>query len=340
MTAQALMNSKYPTLPGFDKRNRELVYAMCDAGWTGRITGNGHWLAKAPDAATKITVPSKDNAGRGLKNAHAMFMRWMKDHATPEMQQVWDAAVEEDDPLIKDIIAESLVKKQATHITQERAEREYREAVEHVRKSIKEGTIVVEPLVRPWMARKQPGKNGGVLYASEAVLERIWPTGETDYQCAFAGCEYVNENPRGVAAHYGKAHTLKGEAEPAGQDGPHVIDPTYTEPTTTRDYRPTQRLVDTLMDVLNDILNETADMEETAIRLLTWMHDRPDIEHTERPLVPLTDADILNKIRMLVGLPDQSAKIEQLELGLIQARSEITRLKEEKAALRELLTED
>lgn len=337
MTAEPI-GSKYPDLPGFDKRNRELVYAMCDSGWTGRRTGNGHWLAKAPDAATKITVPSKDNAGRGLKNAHAMFMRWLKEHMASTVQEVWDAAVEEDDPMLKDILAESLVRKQATQITQERTEREYREAVEHVKKAISQGTIVVEPLVRPWMARKAPRKDGGVLYESEAVLERVWPTGETDYQCAFTGCEYVNDNPRGVAAHYGKAHTLKGEAEPASQDGRHKIDPTYTEPLSTRGYRPTQRLVDALATFLSEHSWDNTD--ELAVLMLEWAHYRDDIEHTTRDLAPLTDTDIVNKIRMIVGLPDQSAKIEQLQLDLIQARSEITRLKEEKAALRELLTED
>jgi hypothetical protein len=245
---------------------------------------------------------------------------------SPELADLYDKAVEEDNPIVKETLMESVVKKQAQHLIEERVIREEAAAA---------GPIVS---VKPWMARKQPGKNGGTLYESEAVLERVWDDGTTDYVCSI--CEYESENPRGVAAHYGKAHTLKGQVPPASQDGPHTIDPSYTEPTTTRDYRPTERMVDTLMSVLDDILNETADMRETALRLLTWMHDRPDIDHTERPLAPLTDKDILNRIRVLVGQPDQSEEIAALQGKNTELANEVARLKQEKAALRDLLTEE
>jgi hypothetical protein len=266
-----------------------------------------------------------------------MFMRWVKNHMPAEVREVWEAAVDEDDPMLKDILAESLVKKQATQITQERTEREYQEAVTHVREAIQKGTIVIEPLVRPWLARRNAKQGGGVRYESEAVLERVWPDGRTDYACAFTGCEFTSDKPRSVANHYGSAHTAKGETEPAGQ-GPHHIDPAYTEPVTTRDYRPTQRLVDALAAWLTEHSWDNTD--ELAALMLEWAHERPDIEHSERILAPLNDKQILDRIRMLVGQPDQSAQIEQLQLDLVQARGEITRLKEEKAALRELLTED
>lgn len=337
MTAQ-VAESRYPDLPGWDKRNRELVYAMVDAGWKGRRTGKGHWLGKAPDGHTTITVPSKDNGGRGLINAKHQFLRWVKQHSTPEIQELWDTAVQTDDPLLKDILAESITKKQAEQIAAEQSQREYDEAVQHVKKAIEEGTIVIEPLIRPWLARRNAKQGGGIRYESEAVLERVWPDGTVDYACFAQGCPYTADKPRSVANHYGAAHTAKGETEPAGE-GPHHIDPTYTEPVTTRDYRPTERMVDTLMGVLDDILNETADMRETAIRLLTWMHDRPDIEHTERTLVPLNDRQILDRIRMLVGQPDQSEEIAALRSENMDLANEVTRLKEERAALRDLLTE-
>lgn len=103
MSAEPLP-SRYPNLPGFDKRNRELVYAMIDAGWTGRITSKRHFMGKAPDGKTQITVPSKDGNNRGFANAHAQFMRWVKEHVTPEINEVWDAALETDDPILKDIL--------------------------------------------------------------------------------------------------------------------------------------------------------------------------------------------------------------------------------------------
>ena len=337
MTAQPLLG--YPDLPGFDKENRELIYAMCDAGWTGRITSKRHWLGKAPDGKTTITVPSKNGNNRGLKNSHATFLRWVKQHSTPEIQKVWDAAIESDDPLIKDVLADSIVKKQTKQIVQEQIEREYEESVRHVARAIEKGTIVIEPLIRPYLARKHAGKDGGTRYESQTTLERVWPNGDIDYTCALPGCEYGSDKPRSVAMHYGQEHTRKGETEPAGT-GPHHIDPTYTEPVTSRDYRPTERMVDTLMDVLNGILNETADMRETAVRLLTWMHDRPDIDHEPRPLVPLTDKQILDRIRVLVGQPDQSEEINALKAENLDLANEVSRLKAEKAALRDLLMED
>lgn len=325
----------YPDLPGFDKENRELVYAMCDAGWTGRVTKKNHWLGRAPDSTTTITVPSKNGNNRGLKNAHATFMRWMRAQLSPELVELWDKAKEETDPELKDIIAESVVKKHATEIMHARDERVHKQIID----AITNGDIIVEPLVRPYLARKHSGKEGGTRYESQTTLERVWPDGYTDYACALDGCHYSSEKPRSVAMHYGQEHTRKGETEPAGE-GAHVIDPEYTEPVTSRDYRPTERMVDTLMSVLDDILNDTADMRETAVRLLTWMHDRPDIDHEPRPLIPLTDKDILNKIRMLVGQPDQSEEIAMLKAENLNLANEIVRLKDERAALRDLLTEE
>ena len=337
MSTAALSNLHYPTLGGFDKRNRELVYAMCDAGWTGRRTSKGHWLAMAPDKTTKITVPAKDTAGRGLKNAQAQFMRWMREHMTDEERDLFDKAKAEDDPLVKDVLADSLIRKQATRVMHERDER----IDATIRTLIDEGTIVIEPLIRPWLARKHAGRDGGTLYESETTLERVWPDGRTDYQCAFPRCGWTADKPRSVAMHYGQEHTRKGNVQPASQDGPHHIDPTYTEPLTSREYRPTERLVMAAAEAIRALMDdEEATPESIARCFLEWAHDRPDIEHEPRPLVPLTDKDILNRIRVLVGQPDQSEEIAALQEENMNLANEVARLKDEKAALRDLLSEE
>jgi hypothetical protein len=307
----------YPDLPGFDKENRELVYAMHDAGWTGRRTSKGHFLAKAPDGSTQITVQAKNGNNRGLRNAKSTFLRWVREHMTPEENDLFDKAKEETDPLVKDVLAESLVRKQSTRVMQERDERIHTE----IREAIKKGSIVIEPLVRPWLARKHAGKDGGTRYESQTTLERVWPDGRTDYQCAFPGCTWQSPSPRSVAMHYGQQHTRKGESEPAGV-GPHHPDPQYTEPVSSRDYRPTQRLVDALADFIDTTDLSKVTPEELAVMFLTWAHERPDIEHEPRPLVPLTDKQTLDRIRMLVGMPDpdQTDKIESLTGELIEAR--------------------
>lgn len=285
--------SRYPALPGFAKENRTLVYAMVDAGWTGRMTSKGHFLAKAPDGKKQITVPAKNGNNRGLANAKAAFTRWLKDTLPPEVQEVDRAAAE--------FLQES------------------REAA---------GPTVVE--TRPWLARKSPGKDGGFLYPSKAVLERHWSDGTTDYVCS--ECEYESKSPRSVAAHYGGVHS-EGRSE---QNPPTVIDPTYTEPVHSG-YRPTERMVDTLMSVLNDILNDTADMRETAVRLLTWMNDRPDIDHEPRPVVPLSDRQTLDKIRLLVGQPDQTETIERLTRERDEANARLVKVERDLSGLRDLI---
>jgi hypothetical protein len=322
--------SRYPALPGFDKENRELVFAMTDAGWTGRTTTKGHYLAKAPDGTTTITVPAKNGNNRGLKNAHAQFMRWVKEHVTPEIKELWDKAVAEDDPLVKDVLAESIVRKQTQQIVTENIEREAAAFMAEIRKP------KPKPVVRPYLARKHSGKDGGTRYESETTLERDWGNGVIDYCCAFAGCDYDSGNPRSVAMHYGQQHTRKGESEPAGT-GPLHLDPAYTEPLSSR-YTPTERLMRALMDVLIALDEDTLSAEDRARAILTWMHDRPDIEHEERPLVPLTDRQILDKVRMLVGQPDQTSEIEALRSEITVLESEVHRLREERTALRELLS--
>jgi hypothetical protein len=292
MTAPQI-DTRLPALPGFDKECRSLVYAMIEAGWTGRITSKRHWFGKSPDGKATITVPSKYGNNRGLANAEAQFTRWIREQAHfPDGTPVLEIP-NYGDPVVDAIIREGIVRK----------------TIEAVHKPAVQ--------MRPWLARRNAKQGGGIRYESEAVIERTWPDGRVDYLCSVPDCGYENDKPRSVANHYGAAHTSKGETEPAG-NGPLHVDPAYTEPASTRSYRPTQRLVDALKAVLDGVVGQ--DTEEAAVAILTWMNERPDIEHESRPLVPLTDGDILNRIRLLVGQPDQTEQIESLTGELIEAR--------------------
>jgi hypothetical protein len=93
------------------------------------------------------------------------------------------------------------------------------------------------------------------------------------------------------------------------------------------------------VDALAEFLTEHSwdNTDELAMLMLTWAHDRPDIEHESRPLVPLTDKQILDKVRMLVGQPDQTEEIDALKAEIAILEHEITRLRDERTALRELL---
>lgn len=303
MTAQQIeQRLPLPPLAGFDKECRSLVYAMLEAGWTGRITSKRHWFGKSPDGKATITVPSKYGQNRGLANAEAQFMRWIKEQTgtLPDGTPIIEAR-NTGNPVVDGIIREGVVRKAVERIV----------------------TPVPAVTLTPWLARRNAKQGGGIRYESEAVLERTWPDGKVDYICALPDCGYESDKPRSVASHYGGAHTSNGETEPAG-NGPLHVDPEYTEPVTTREYRPTERLVEALIAALDDALENGENRADVARRILTWFHDRPDIDHEPRPLVPLTDKDVLNRIRVLVGTPDpdQTERIDVLTAELIQARAE------------------
>lgn len=306
MTASPV-DQHLPALPGFDRECKALIFAMVESGWTGRITSKRHWFGKAPDGKATITVPSKYGQNRGLANAEAQFMRWLKQQmgSLPDGTPIIETA-RTGNPVVDGIVREGFVKHAISKLP----------------------PPVMNVVKRePWLARRNAKRGGGIRYESEAVIQRTWNNGDVDFECAFEGCDYASDKPRSVANHYGAAHTQKGEAEPA-QNGPLHVDPEYTEPASTREYRPTQRLVDALAEFMESTaMIGSWDSETLATSILTWFHDRPDIEHESRPLVPLTDKDVLNRIRVLVGTPDpdQTAEIEALyrdNAELIRQRDE------------------
>lgn len=132
---------------------------------------------------------------------------------------------------------------------------------------------------RPWKATRSGGK-----YDSKAVLEQVLDGEVVAYLCAECRGFESLDDPHSVAAHYRRAHRLG-----KGTD--------TKNPVTERnaDYHPTQRLI----DALTNYLNEHED-EDVVLAALTWMSTRPDLPVPE-PREPLTDAQILAKIRALVG---------------------------------------
>jgi hypothetical protein len=267
-----------------------------------------------------------DNPSRAEANARATFKRWVRE-AFPEIAETMDAAADEDNPIIRDV----LVGKGKVLVAEATIANEIRRTGEEL--ADYHAQLLAEwPKRRPWLAHKASNVKGGVRYESEAVIEVEHVDGSLTYECALEGCEYTNPNPRGVAVHYGKAHTMKGEVEPASQNGPTVIDPEYTEPLLDRDYNPTARLVDALVEVLAKLNGHGTDREK-AVEILRWFRLRPDIEHTTRDTEPLSDSDILGRIRRLVGQPDLREELQAArdELGIVIAENEVLKRQRDEA---------
>jgi hypothetical protein len=269
--------------PGFDRTARAMVKDMLAHGWTGRLSSKGHWIGRAPDGVTTISVPRNlDAPNRARQNANADWTRWKRAQHVEVAALVdkADAATIDGDPVSAAVLEAAAVK---------RVRADYSGAV----------------ITRPWLARRAPSSTGGVMYESEAVVEREHPDGRIDYVCALPDCGYESGNPRGVATHYGKAHTSKGETAPL--DTAHLtlvpgVD--YTEHLTTREYAPSDRLVDALAAfLLEQRFGDRLEARDLATLFLTWAHERPDLEPVEREPRTLTAEETLERIRLLAWSP-------------------------------------
>lgn len=309
-----------PTLAGFDKHARQFIDEIVRYGWRGRVTSKGGYLAKSPDGIT-LTVPQKmQGAGysRNGDQARSIFRRWLHDqgHLAPEDAAVVDTYVHAVEAEMDGdtISADILIGASQRHF----ADREQQVAT----------TSPAITSERPWLARKQPSKTGGTKYESAAVVERQWDNGTVDYACSVCLAGWTSPNPRSVAAHYGHAHTVRGEGIPTAEAQQHLQPGgDYTEPETTREYTPTDRLLEALTAFLREQIAEVPMGAEDLARLfLTWAHERPDLDPEAREPIALTDAQIVARIRSMVWQP--------IAVDLANAQDELQKAREEVAEAR------
>lgn len=189
----------------------------------------------------------------------------------------------------------------------------------------------------------------GAAMKRASVVERHWSDGSVDYACAYPGCDYAaGAVARSVASHYGAAHRDAPVGPPTGV----VPAVDYTEPITERTYRPTDRLVDALTAFLVEQRFDTPLVaRDLATLFLTWAHERPDLSDVEsRERRDLTDAEILDRIRGLVGRPLQNevnearvaaaealARLAVAEAERDEAVARFQRVEADLAALRDLV---
>jgi hypothetical protein len=273
---------------------RELVRVALELGWTARMGSNRKTvMLRSHDGKKTLAVdPVKSMNDRLLRQKQATVMRY----GDPIKVALLDAAVE----------MPSVMKGTTT--------------LDGVIRAMSGGDTEVESGVSevsraPWRARRVSNPKGGVVYDSDAVVEVRYSDGSVRWECAF-GCGYTHEsNPRSVAAHFGKAHTMKGESAPA-EGGRERIDPTYTEPITHRDYTPTERLIRLLQHAIEEAMDGSWTTRDLAVAVLRWQHERVGEGGEPRPSEPLTDSQIVERIRLMLDTGEsveQERKVAALE---------------------------
>lgn len=291
---------------------RELVRVALELGWTARMGTNRRTvMLRSPNGDKTLAVdPINSINARLLQQKQRTVMRY----ADPIKVALLDAAVEMPSAM------------------------KGRTSLDGIVEAMTDGSTTVEGGVsevsrRPWQARRVSNPAGGVVYDSDAVVEVRYSDGSSAYECAF-GCGFRHEsNPRSVAAHYGKAHTMKGEVPPA-EGGQERIDPAYVEPLTHREYTPTERLIRLLQHAIEEAMEGTWNSRDLAVAVLRWQHDRVGEGGEPGPSVPLTDSQIVERIRLMLDTGESVAQQQQIDgLRVELAAADEARLMAEHAAM-------
>lgn len=327
-------------LRAFGKEQRRLIDDMQAVGWRGRLTDKGA-LMYAPDGETTLMV-GHGTAARGARHAlndRRAFERYERAHEAQRQRQIDPdvgtlLAVAQSLGWNDEIIPNGKVrlrrgkhtvmldpagmKRADLHDARQRIVRNGdREAIaafanepeaitdvivegpQHTTEQVVEHTPSI--VRRPWYAAKHSSREGGVRYESPAVVEVVVDGVVTEYECAKSGCGYTHENPRSVATHFGRSKDHGASVTPP----PTVIDPTYTEPMSHREYTPTDRLIAALLSEITDergrLRADLHDPRALAVAMLRWQNERPDLPPGDaRPSRPLTNDEIVERLRLLV----------------------------------------
>lgn len=316
----------------FSKEAKGLIERLEGQGWTFRLSSAGHAIGRAPDGERTISIQPRLSArNRGYQNTLSEIKRWERDQeiaqgmadvvasaSGPEVQalgRVVEALFASDDEVTDRVLARA-ADKHARKAIEEYAPEPATSLPRVIVGDVEPSSSTVEDR-RPWKARMGSSRSKATTdyYESSTTDEVTYADGSKMYACRFEGCDFMSDRPRSVARHFGAKHTAQGESERVDASKRVAIaegvafDPSDMEPEHHHEYTPTERLVRALTEFMESA--ETLD----AVAILRWFHDRPDLGDPEaRVREPLTDTEIVAKIRLLVGGRDVEleAKYEDL----------------------------
>lgn len=212
--------------------------------------------------------------------------------------------------------------------------------------------------VGPMISKRSRGRG----YPSPIANQRDWSDGSTDYICAFEGCTdgpgggpYVSDNRLAMGPHR-KVHVNRNEVERV-EDRPALsVDIPETEPAYTKGYHPREQRKESLAHALltkfltlGPDLTDWERCEALAEAALAWDHEATGGGLHRQEREPLTDAEVLAKIRAMLDnglyqqqadeIAAQRAAREAAEERATAAEVEAQRVKDDVSGLLDLLAE-
>lgn len=353
---------------GFNSEARKTIRGAVGAGWKLVVTSHGHCTIVAPSPNEHITINISQRKSDGP-------VRQIREKITRYGNPLLMEGVDSQDQIARRIEQTERLVAQTREPVQPKTsvatEPRFESSDEDLVLPDDEPTVQHEApteedraartIVRsgPMIARR--GRHAG--YVSEVALEREWSDGTIEYVCNVAGCTsgpddgpYVTDNRLSIGPHR-KVHLNKGEVERFDQTKALTVQTPEHEPVYSKGYTPrSERLMSLSTALLEALINLGPDVTDSeradvlARASLEWQHER----HLrgldgggERE--PLTDAEVLNRIRGLLdnGLYAQQAeKIaahraarEQAEAEAEAAKAEVLKVRNDLGGMLELLAE-
>jgi len=184
----------------------------------------------------------------------------------------------------------------------------------------------------PWSAHSGNTVDGvSTTYPSDAVMERTWNDGTTDYACRWDDCPYTNESPHSTARHNASHKRGLGKQPQADPDG---VDPSYVPAKKARIRRLRSEINGALAAAAAQGIDFT--VVDQAEWVATWI-----IDHRVIPLHPsseeeapteLTPEEALDKIATIADRGRNTILREQIDTLNGQVDGFMERLEEVAAA--------
>lgn len=354
-TAETFDASVIPT--GFNKEARKTITLAVERGWKLLVTNRGHCTVIAPPPNEHININISQRRSDGpVRQVREKITRYGNEPTKIETTEKRVPQVEE-----RSVRTEPKPRKRIEDMRFESTDEDLdldAPAVTYEKPTAADRAARHIVRTGPMISRR--GQRRG--YVSEIANEREWSDGTIEFVCNVPGCDhgpdggpYVTENRLSIGPHR-KVHVNKGEVDATDQDrAPRVVIPPY-EPTVTKEYHPrNDRLRSLSMALLAKLVSLGPDLTDheradaLAEAALAWSHERSGGGLSDAEREPLTDAQLLGRIRGLLDnglyqrqadeIAAERAAREAAEARAEHEAAEAQRVKDDLSGMLDLLAE-